>query len=239
MDDLDPFTARRKQATAARPLLGLTVLVVEDSRFTCDAIRLLCLRSGARIRRADCLAAARRHLKTYRPSVIIVDLGLPDGSGLDLISQLHRAVPRIGVIIGMSGDDLSENAVLAAGANEFLPKPITSLSTFQNLILSHLPYDRQPPGLRLVCNRHVHPDPLAYQDDMAQMAELLCDRSESQMIDYVAQFVRGVAQSAEDTVLAQAAADLASARAKGAPYISAAARVAALIQQRLQKKRAI
>lgn len=239
MDDSEPFTARRNQATAARPLLGLTALVVEDSRFACDAIRLLCLRSGARLRRADCLASARRHLKSYRPSVMIVDVGLPDGSGLDLISQLHRTAPRIGVILGLSGDDLFESLVLEAGADGFLPKPITSLATFQNAILSHLPHDRQPPGLRLVCDHHVHPDPLAYQDDMAQMAELLCARSDSHMIDYVAQFVRGVAQSADDTVLAQAAADLASARASGAPFISDAARVAALIQQRLQQRRAI
>jgi len=67
MNELE-YTSLTPAPTATRPLLGLTILVVEDSRFACDAMRLLCLRSGARIRRADCLRSARRHLQVYRPS---------------------------------------------------------------------------------------------------------------------------------------------------------------------------
>ncbi len=63
-DDLFSYVM---QATAERPLAGMTVLVVEDSRFACEAMRLLCLRIGARIRRADSLRSARRHLALYRP----------------------------------------------------------------------------------------------------------------------------------------------------------------------------
>lgn len=47
-----------------RPLTGLTVLVIEDSRFASEAVRLLCLKSGARIacdrRRVICGPIARR-----------------------------------------------------------------------------------------------------------------------------------------------------------------------------------
>ena len=61
MDNLSKFELQHCPRID-RPLFGLTVLVVEDSKFACEAIRLLSLRSGARIRRADCLQSAQCHL---------------------------------------------------------------------------------------------------------------------------------------------------------------------------------
>lgn len=239
MPETDPFAVTNRVPTPNRPLLGLTILVVEDSRFACEAVRLLCLRSGARIRRADCLRSARRHLQVYRPSVIIVDLGLPDGSGEDLIRELADASPRVGVILGTSGDDFAEAAAIAAGADGFLTKPVSSLAAFQREVLSRLPDDRQPAGPRLVPDEVIHPDLMAFRDDMAHVADVLNEDNDGKVLDYVAQFVGGVARSAQDTALAEAAAQLARSRASGAPVATDTARIAGLVQERLEHKRAI
>lgn len=239
MEKKDPFAATIPTPTAARPLLGLTVLVIEDSRFACEAMRLLCLRSGARIRRADCLRSARRHLQVYRPSVVIVDLGLPDGSGADLIEELTETEPRVDVVLGTSGDLNGEAVALAAGSDGFLTKPIVSLAIFQQTILSNLPVDRQPSGLRQVPDEIIHPDLIAFQDDMAHIADVLDDKDSETALDYAAQFIGGVARSAHDTGLEQAAEALAKARASGASVQNEVSKLDFLVQQRLTKKLAI
>ena len=239
MDDSDTLPTHVVTPTATRPLLGLTILVVEDSRYACDAIRLMCLRSGARIRRADCLGSARRHLKLYRPSVMIVDMGLPDGSGAILIEEMSRISPRVPVILGMSGDDFAEDEAVAAGADGFLAKPLASLAVFQTAILSRLPPDRRPGGLRTVQDETIRPDPLTYQEDIAHIADVLSADADGPTLDYVAQFTGGLARSADDPMLAEAAARLAQARARGAPVGAEAARLAGLIQSRLKLPQAI
>ena len=205
----------RQTPTAHRPLLGLTVLVVEDSRFASEAIRLMCLRSGARIRRADSIEAAGRHLAIYRPSVLLVDLGLPDGSGLELIEALSDAIPRIDIILGTSGDAGMGAQVMAAGADGFIAKPVDSLLSFQTEILKHLPADRQPPSPRLVADEVINPDPIAYQDDLNHIAQVLRDTPGDQTLDYVTQFLGGVARSAQDHDLDAAVTNLAQLRRAG------------------------
>ncbi|WP_324755093.1 response regulator [Roseovarius sp. Pro17] len=238
MDDLPALTPITNP-TAARPLLGMTVLVVEDSLYACDAMRLMCLHSGARIRRADCLRSARRHLQVYRPSVVIIDLGLPDGSGLDLIAELSSATPRVTSIVGASGMDGAEDGAIAAGADGFLAKPLTNLGVFQQTILATLPEERQPHGPRIVRNEDVRPDPLAYRDDMAHVSNLLDEHSEGPVLDYIAQFLGGVARAADDAQLAQAADALIAQRRGGAALNSRIAQVAGLVQERLASRAAM
>jgi len=238
-DELEDFMMTQTP-TAERPLLGLTVLVVEDSLFACEAMRLLCLRSGARIRRADTLRSAHRHLSVYRPVVVIVDLGLPDGSGAGLIRELADAAPRVGVILGISGDPGGSTVALDAGADGFLEKPIVSLAAFQSAVLAHLPAEQRPRGLRPVGDDEVSPDELALRDDLANISEMLSTSAhDKKSLAYVAQFLGGIARLAQDTTLADAAADLDRHNKDGKPVTQDVARIAGLVQERLQGVRAV
>ena len=218
--------------TAHRPLLGVTVLVVEDSRYASEAVRLMCLRSGARIRRADSLETARRHLAVYRPTVALIDVGLPDGSGIALIEALAQATPRIEVILGISGETTTENEVTHAGADGFIAKPIDNLAAFQHAILSQLPADRQPPGPRILHDEVVRPDNVAYQDDLNHIAQVLSEDA-TQNIDYVTQFLGGVARSVKDDDLDKAVRALIVRKNEGGNLKPGVAALTELVQTRI------
>jgi DNA-binding response OmpR family regulator len=238
MDEFEPFHPTFTP-TARRPLLGLTVLVVEDSRFASEALRLICLRGGARIRRADSLKAARRHLRVFRPSVVIIDLGLPDGSGIELIRELCRMTPPVAALLATSGDDHLAGAAQMAGADAFLAKPILSVEQVHSAILAHLPADMRPHLLRNTSSDVVVPDQLAYQDDMAHAADLLDGGMKDGTLAYVLQFLASVAQSANDQKLMSGVSELQARRHQKAPIDTSLAHLAAQVQRRLTSRAAI
>lgn len=200
----------------ALPLQGLTVLAVEDSRYACEALRLMCHRAGARLRRAETLRAARAHLRVYRPDVVIVDLGLPDGRGEALIRDLVLSPARPSLILGTSGNPNGRSSALAAGADGFLDKPLESLPRFCACILSYLPtFAGALPG-----NDPITPDPLALQDDLAQAARALHGVQDATARRYVTGFIAGLARHAHDADLA-AAAETAGQSDAGLPGLRA------------------
>ena len=183
------------------PLQGVTILAVEDSRYACEALRLMSQRAGARLRRADTLASARAHLRVYRPDVVIIDLGLPDGRGEGLIREMAMARQRPLAVLGTSGSPDGRGAALAAGAEGFLDKPLENFVEFCAVLRRCLP------GLApsFIEDAAIYPDPLALQDDLSRAAAALSAEPDVAVRRYLAGFVLGVAHHAHDSALARAA----------------------------------
>jgi DNA-binding response OmpR family regulator len=70
------------------------------------------------------LAAARERLVHRPPDAVVLDLGLPDGDGLDLCCEIKATWPALPVVIvTASGAGNARYQALACGADGFLPKP--------------------------------------------------------------------------------------------------------------------
>lgn len=195
-------------------LFAVTILLVEDSRSASEAIRLYAAESGARVRRADSLHAASRHLAIYRPNVVMVDLGLPDGDGMALIRHLASSSMPMSAIIALSGHDRAawQDEARAAGAAACLEKPIRSLRAFQETILGVLPdaASRRGPDERELMLAGRASVQTALGEDLIRAQSLLADAErtdDGDTVAYCAQFLGSVGDMLGDAELTAAARD--------------------------------
>ncbi|HPD93116.1 MAG TPA: response regulator [Pararhodobacter sp.] len=193
----------------AEAIAPRTLLLVEDSRFAAEAVRLLCRRVGIRLRRADSLASAALHLKVYRPDIALIDLGLPDGSGLDLIAALERSSMRPHRLVAVSGDTRMEDAALDAGADAFLLKPISlarHLAALTGARVVPPSMIRAPEATRDdEAGREAPGDPLALRDDLRLVRDLLNGPPDRDRLRYAGQLLASIGRAMRDSRLAEAA----------------------------------
>ncbi|MBW6525670.1 nitrogen regulation protein NR(I) [Sphingomonas sp. RHCKR7] len=105
-------------------MTGGRVLIVDDD----DAVRTVVAhalrRAGHAVRTAASLADMARELRTHPPDVLVTDVVLPDGDGIDHAGRLAAERPDMPVIV-LSARNTLTTAVRAteAGAYDYLPKP--------------------------------------------------------------------------------------------------------------------
>lgn len=73
---------------------------------------------------ANCLSQGFEKLKQFTPSILFLDINLPDGSGLEAIRQFRALVPNIRIIMISAYDGVAERTkAQQEGANGFISKP--------------------------------------------------------------------------------------------------------------------
>jgi CheY-like chemotaxis protein len=192
----EPMIPKPPHGAGRLPLHGLSILIVDDSRFTCDALRLILQRAGARLRRAESLEIARLHLAFRRPDLAIVDLGLPDGRGEDLIAELAAdGFP----VLGLSGDPDGRTVAMDAGSTAFVEKPLGSAAGLVRLIRQLVTgagaVEKGEDTLLPVG------DPMALRDDLARAVVLITASDDP---GYALSFLRSLARASGDTALEMA-----------------------------------
>jgi signal transduction histidine kinase/CheY-like chemotaxis protein len=103
----------------------LKVLVVEDHPATADVLTRVLSRSGHDVLSAESVASALRTARSTRPDVLVSDLGLPDGTGNEIMHELRKTRPDLPGI-ALSGYGMESDVKLSkeAGFMEHIVKPV-------------------------------------------------------------------------------------------------------------------
>jgi len=125
-----------ERMTANNATNEVQILVVDDEPDLRTLYELTLVRDGFSISTAACLAEAFSHLNERRFDVVITDMRLPDGLGVELIRHL-KAQQRKERCVVITAYGSAENAVesLKAGAFDYLTKPV-DLKQFRGVIAS-------------------------------------------------------------------------------------------------------
>ena len=101
------------------------ILLVEDDRALGRGVALALGGAGRELHLADSLARGRELWKELEPALVVLDLNLPDGSGLELLREIRgqSAVP----VLILTANDLETDQVagLELGADDYVTKPFS------------------------------------------------------------------------------------------------------------------
>jgi two-component system KDP operon response regulator KdpE len=102
------------------------ILVVEDDDGIRKVLRVLLEAENYRV--AEALTAQRADIeaRSHKPDLLLVDLGLPDGDGLDVIRRVRSWSPVPIVVLSARTLETQKIAALDAGADDYVTKPFSA-----------------------------------------------------------------------------------------------------------------
>lgn len=122
---------------------AVTILLVEDDAPTCWRLQDALVKAGYEVRSAGTLGEARLALNGGAPRVLLTDLRLPDGHGVELIRETRRRFPDTEImVISALGDEESVISAITVGATGYLLKdafPTDIATTVRDLVAGHSP----------------------------------------------------------------------------------------------------
>lgn len=102
----------------------MKILIVEDEKQLLDSMLTFLKESGMMCEKAETLAEATEKADLYEYDCVVLDIGLPDGSGLKVINVLQSKQKQTGIVIVSAKNSLDDRLVgLNFGADDYVTKP--------------------------------------------------------------------------------------------------------------------
>jgi DNA-binding response OmpR family regulator len=102
----------------------MKILIVEDEKQLLDSMITFLKESGMNCDKAVNLAEAVQKVDTFDYDCIVLDIGLPDGSGLKVINEIQQKQNQTGIVIVSAKNSLDDRLTgLNFGADDYVTKP--------------------------------------------------------------------------------------------------------------------
>jgi DNA-binding NarL/FixJ family response regulator len=125
------------------PAHDISILLVEDDPPTNWRLKDALEKAGFDVEAAMTLAEARASLQKRKPRVLLTDLQLPDGHGVELIRETRARLPDTEImVISILGDEESVISAITVGATGYILKdafPTDIAATVRELVAGHSP----------------------------------------------------------------------------------------------------
>ena len=116
-----------------------TVLVVDDEPAICELLKDFLVREGYAVVLAYNASEALRSVQTHHPSVVLLDIRLPEMDGSECLRRIKAIDPQISVVMVTAVEDESiGRKCLELGAFEYVTKPISLERLKTCLLLTQL-----------------------------------------------------------------------------------------------------
>ncbi len=105
--------------------MGEKILIVEDDKKLNDGIRLALKNDTFSFYQCQTLQKAREILSKERITLILLDVNLPDGSGIDFVKEIRRTSQVPVILLTVNNMEVDIVTGLEAGANDYITKPFS------------------------------------------------------------------------------------------------------------------
>lgn len=184
--------------------LNRPVLVVDDEADIRDLMEMTLMKMGLSVDTAEGVAAAKKKLDANRYSLVLTDMRMPDGSGLEVVQHIvkQQTDTPVAVITAFGNADQAVQA-LKVGAFDYLQKPIT-LSQLRTLVKSAIKVQEEndAPAVAPEAAGKKQPAPKKAAATAENMAELSDDSEWQAALESLNEAAQAIANTGQDDDIA-------------------------------------
>ena len=146
------------------------IVVVEDDMSVAELVLLYLKNAGYIVEHAPTGARARQLFDEVKPALVVLDLGLPDADGLDLLKELRARGDTPVVALTARAEDAQRIAGLDAGMDDYMTKPFNPRELVSRVKAILRRSSGMPGGGRVLAVGNLSVDPAHHQVTIAGSA---------------------------------------------------------------------